>query len=62
MVAEDCQSNAMCFGRGQRDVADEVGVGNFFTLGNGLFGDKKIVLVISTSLEGRRGLPPPCAR
>ena len=45
LVASDFQENAMCFGLGQLDVTDEVGVGNFFTLGNGLFGDQKNVLV-----------------
>ena len=30
----------MCFGLGHLDAADEVGVGNCFTLRDGLFGDK----------------------
>ena len=29
----------MCFGLGNIDVADKVGVGNFFTFGDGLFGE-----------------------
>ena len=52
----------MCLSIGQLDVADEVGEGNFFTLGDGLFGEKNIVLVPSTRLEERQDLPPPCAR
>ena len=31
----------MCFILAQLDVADEVGVGYFFTFGDGLFGNKK---------------------
>ena len=34
----------------------------FFTFGDGLFGDKTIVLVPSNVLEGRWYLPPPCDR
>ena len=41
LVASDCQANAMCFGLVQIYVPDEFGVGDCFTLGNGLFGDKK---------------------
>ena len=52
----------MCFGLGQIDVADEVGVGNFFTYGDGLLETKEIVLVFLTRLEGRRDLSPPCDR
>ena len=52
----------MCFSLGQLDVADKVDVGYFFTLGDGLFGDKKSVLVPSTPLEGRPDVPPPCDR
>ena len=44
-VASDRQANTMCFSLGQLDVADEVGVGNFFTLADGLFLEKNIVLV-----------------
>ena len=39
--ASDCQENAMFFSLGQLDVADEVGVGCFFTFWSGLFGDKE---------------------
>ena len=31
----------MCFGLGQIYVTDEVVIGDFFTLGDSLFGDKK---------------------
>ena len=31
----------MCFVFGHLDVADKVGVSNFFIFGDGLFGDKK---------------------
>ena len=41
LVASDCQANAMCSGLGKLDVIEEVGVGDFFTLGDGLFVDKK---------------------
>ena len=40
----------MCFSLGKLDVADEVDIGYFFTPGDGLFGDKKILLVPSTRL------------
>ena len=52
----------MCFGLGQLDVADEVGVCIFLPLGMACLETKNIVLVSSTRLEGRRDLPPPCAR
>ena len=47
---------------GQLDVAETFGIGYFFTFGDGILGDKKMVLIPSTRLEGRRYLPPPCSR
>ena len=62
LVATNCKANAICFGLGQLDVAEEVGVGIFLTLGIAYFETKKIVLAPSTRLEGRQDLSPPCAR
>ena len=31
----------MCFSLGQLDVAEKVGIGYFFTFGDGVFGDKE---------------------
>ena len=42
----------MCFSLGQIDVADKVGVGYFFTFGDGLFGDKKYFVGALNSFRG----------
>ena len=52
----------MRFSLGQLDVADKFGIGYFFPLGMACLETNNMVLVTSTSLEGRRDLPPPCAR
>ena len=52
----------MCFGLGQLYITEEVGVGDFSPLGMACLETKKIVLVPSTRLEGRRYLPPPYPR
>ena len=52
LVAADCQANAVCFGLGYIDVIDKVDVGNFFTLGDGLFGDKKYCVGYFNSFGG----------
>ena len=52
----------MLFSFGELDVADEVGIGFFWSLGKVCLETKKMVSVTSTRLEGRRDLPPPCAR
>ena len=41
-------------------VTDKVGVGYFLSLGMVCLETKKMVLVPSMCLEGRRDLPPPC--
>ena len=45
----------MCFSLGKLDVADEVGVGYFFTFGDGLFGDKKYCVGAFNSLGRETG-------
>ena len=45
----------MCFGLGQLDVTDKVDVGDFFTLEDGLFGDKKDCVGDFNSFGGERG-------
>ena len=42
----------MCFSLGHLDVADEVDVGYFFTLGDGLFGYKKDCVVALNEFVG----------
>ena len=62
-VATDCQTNAVCFSLGELDVVDKFGIGYFFlSLGMVCFETKKIVLVPSMCLGGRRDLPPTCAK
>ena len=52
----------MRFSFGDLDVAEKVGIGYFLPLGMACLETKKMVSVPSTRLEGRRDLPPPCAR
>ena len=53
----------MHFSLGELDVADKVGIGYLFCLwGWCVLEAKNMVLVPSMYLEGRRYLPPPCAK
>ena len=47
---------------GDLDVADKVGIGYVLSLGMVCLETKKMVLVPSMRLDGRRDLPPTCAK
>ena len=52
----------MCFSLGDLDVTDKVGICIFFFEGIVCLETKKMVLVPLMRLDGRRDLPPPCAK
>ena len=51
-VAVNCQTNTVRFYFGELDVADEVGIGYFLSLGVLCLETKKMVSVPSTRLDG----------
>ena len=61
-IATNCQANMMRFRLGELDVADKVGIDYFFVFGDGVSGDKNMVLFQSMFLDGIRDLPQPCAK
>ena len=61
-VATDWEANTVRFSLGELDITEKVDMGYFLSLGLVCLDTKKMVLVPSMCLEGRRDLPPPCAK
>ena len=54
-VAADCQANAVRLSFGDLDIADKVGIGDFFVFGDGVFGDREDGIVPFNTFGGVTG-------